>query len=83
MARALVQERFCLGPFLLLQEAQTDLGQQAGQLGALSLGCNVLPSLGQLLLEQVGELGVLAHLSYTRRSMGRRPSRKRLEAFAA
>ena len=58
--QALAEERFGLGPFLLLEQAQTDLGEHAGQFGAVLGQC--FASLGQLLLEQVGELGVLARL---------------------
>ena len=48
--QAFAEERLGLGPFLLLEEAQADLGEQAGQLGAV-LGQG-LASLGQLFLEQ-------------------------------
>ena len=44
----------------MLQEARTDLGEQAGQLGAV-LGQR-FSSLGQFLLKQVAELGVLTRL---------------------
>ncbi len=76
--QALSQVRLGLGPFLLLQEGETELGEQAGQLREV-LG-HRYSRLAQLLLDQVGELGVLARLCIGVNQLGADPA-KPGEAF--